>query len=174
MKKQGVKRGSKQHRQYISALSTLEEEKEHRYWWRSRQYVLDCVVIALGQLFEDEMEREDFRELIHRFSELYIEIEREIAFEVGREADEEAMNRDKIGSIWASTSKLDRMIQQYVLPEDFSPYEERYDEYKAQPMTMKDEVIMSLKRVIDKKDDEITKLKSQMKLMKIAKENRND
>lgn len=173
MKNQGIKRGSKQHRQYISTLSNIEEEKEHRYWWRSRQYVLDCVVIALGQLFEDELKREDFRELIHQFSELYIDIEKEIAFEVGREADEEALNRDKIGSIWASTSKLDKLIQQYVLPEDFYPYEKRYDEYKVQPMTMKDELIMSLKRVIDNKDDEITKLKSQIKLMKIAKENKN-
>ena len=173
MKKKGVKRGGKEHNAYVSALVKGEEEKEHQYWWRSRQYVLDCVIIALGQLFEDEMGREDFRELIHHFSDLYTAIEIEVANEIGREKDEEILNKDKIGSIWVSTNKLDKMIQQYVLPEDFFPYEQRYYECQTQPMTLKDDVILSQRRVIQKKDDEIMKLKSQLKLQKIARSNKN-
>jgi len=134
--------------------------------------VLDGVTIALGELITDDLGREDVYELQRKFCERYLKIEREIAYEVSGEADEMALNRDKVGSLWVSMSKIDRLIKEYVAPEDFKPFDERYDENKAQPYTSKDEIILNLKRIIDKRDDEITKLKGQIKLMKVKRDDK--
>lgn len=167
MKKQGVKRGTAAHNDYLRGVIAQEEKREHQHWWRSRQLVLDCVTIALGELITEDLGRDDVFDLERKFCERYIRIERDVAYEVSGEADETALNRDKVGSLWVSMSKIDRLIQEYVSPEDFKSFDDRYDENKAQPYTSKDEIILNLKRIIDKRDDEITKLKGQIKLMKV-------
>ena len=165
--KQGVKRGSKAHNQYIATVMASEEAREHQHWWRSRQLVLDGVTIALGELLTEDLGREDVYEFERKFCQRYLNIEREIAYQVSGEADENAINKDKVGSLWVSMAKIDRLIQEYVSPDDFKPFDDRYDENKAQPYTGKDDIILSLKRVIAKRDDEIVKLKGQIKLLKV-------
>ena len=165
--KQGVKRGSKAHNQYIASVMASEEAREHQHWWRSRQLVLDGVTIALGELLTEDLGREDVYELERKFCQRYLNIEREIAYQVSGEADENAINKDKVGSLWVSMAKIDRLIQEYVSPSDFRPFDTRYDENRAQPYTGKDDIILSLKRVIAKRDDEIVKLKGQIKLLKV-------
>ena len=168
--KQGVKRGSKAHNQYLASVVASEERREHQHWWRSRQLVLDGVTIALGELITEDLGREDVFDLERKFCKRYLKIEREIAYQVSGEADETAINKDKVGSLWVSMAKIDRLIQDYVSPDDFKPFDERYDENKAQPYTGKDDIILSLKRLIEKRDDEITRLKGQIKLMKVKHE----
>lgn len=167
MKKKGVKRGTAVHTEYLRNVIAKEEQREHQHWWRSRQLVLDCVIIALGELLTEDMNREDVFDLVRKFCERYRRIERDVAYQVSGEAAEQTRNRDKVGSLWVSMDKIDRLMQEYVSPEDFRPFDERYDENQAQPYTSKDEIILSLKRLIDKRDDEITKLKGQIKLMKV-------
>ena len=168
-KRQGVKRGTGAHNSYISNVLAQEEQREHQHWWRSRQLVLDCVVIALGEMLTDDMqlEQEKVYELERKFSDKYMNIERNVAYEVGGEAVEDALNKNKVGSLWMSKAKIDRLIREYVAPEDFQEFDERYDECKAQPYTGKDEIILQLKRIIDKKNDEIVRLKGQIKLLKV-------
>ena len=167
MKKQGVKRGSAAHNQYLASVIASEEAREHQHWWRSRQLVLDGVVIALGELLSESMEQEEVFEMQRKFSKRYLDTEREIAYTVGAEADEAARNKEKVGSIWCSSEMIDRTIKQYVSPEDFVPFDQRYDECRAQPLTNKDETILSLQRLVQKRDDEIVKLKGQIKLLKV-------
>lgn len=166
-KQLGVKRGSAAHSQYLAAMVASEEKREHQHWWRSRQLVLDAVCIALGELVTEDLGRDDVFEIERKFYTRYINTERDIAYTVGRESDEAARNKEKVGSIWCSQEQIDRALQQYVAPEDFLPFDERYNECRAQPLTNKDETILALQRLVDKKDDEITRLKSQIKLMKV-------
>ena len=79
MKKQGVKRGSAAHNQYLASVVASEEAREHQHWWRSRQLVLDGVVIALGELLSESMEQEQVFEMERKFSKYYLDTEREIA-----------------------------------------------------------------------------------------------
>lgn len=174
MKKQGVKRGSAAHNQYLANVIASEEAREHQHWWRSRQLVLDAVVIALGELLSESMEQEEVFEMQRKFSKHYLDTEREIAYTVGAEADEAARNKEKVGSIWCSSEMIDRAIKQYVSPEDFVPFDQRYDEYRVQPLTNKDETILSLQRLVKKREDEITKLKGQIKLMKVKNDGKHN
>lgn len=170
MKKQGIKRGSPAHNKYLAEVIASEEAREHQHWWRSRQLVLDAVVIALGELITEDMGREDVFEMERKFAKRYLDTEREIAYTVGAESDEAARNKEKVGSIWCSSAQIDRAIQQYVSPEDFEPFDVRYDEYRIQPMTNKDETISALQRLVQKRDDEIVKLKGQIKLLKVKRD----
>ena len=81
--------------------------------------------------------------------------------------EEEAMNKDKIGRIWGSKALIDRLLKQYIAPEDFVPFDERYD--REQAYDGKDQLIISLQKLVAKRDDEIVKLKGQIKLIKAAK-----
>lgn len=167
MKKHGVKRGSAVHSQYLAAMVASEEKREHQHWWRSRQLVLDAVCIALGELVTEDLGRDDVYELERKFAKRYMDTEREIAYTVGAEADEAARNKEKVGSIWCSQEQIDRVLQQYIDPADFEPFDVRYDECRAQPLTNKDETILALQRLVNKKDDEITRLKGQIRLLKV-------
>ena len=167
MKKQGVKRGSAAHNQYLASVVASEEAREHQHWWRSRQLVLDGAVIALGEILSESMSQDEVFEMQRKFATHYLDTEREIAYTVGAEADEAARNKEKVGSIWCSSEMIDRTIKQYVSPEDFVPFDQRYDECRAQPLTNKDETILSLQRLVQKRDDEIVKLKGQIKLLKV-------
>ena len=169
MKKNGVKRGSKAHNQYLADVIASEERREHQHWWRSRQLVLDGVCIALGELVTEDLGRDDVYEIERKFSDRYMETERSIAYTVGAEADEAARNKEKVGSIWCSQEQIDRALREYIAPEDFQPFEVRYDECRVQPLTNKDETILALKRLLDKRDDEIIKLKGQIKLLKVKR-----
>lgn len=173
MKKQGVKRGDSVHRNYVASVIASEEAREHQHWWRSRQLVLDCMTIAFGQLVTEDLEREDVFELQRKLTDRYMKLEHDVAYAVTDESAEAAMNKDKVGSIWCSMDAIDRMIKEYVAPEDFLAFDDRYNENRVQPLTNKDETILALQRLVRKRDDEITRLKSQLKLQKIAKENRN-
>lgn len=168
--KQGVKRGSKAHNQYLASVVASEEAREHQHWWRSRQLVLDCATIALGQLVTEYLNSQDVHEIERQFSKRYIQIEHDIAYAVTDESREAARNKDKVGSIWCSTDAIDRMIKEYVAEEDFLPFDERYNECRVQPLTNKDETILALQRLVQKRDDEIVKLKSQIKLMKVKRD----
>lgn len=170
MKKHGVKRGSPAHNKYLASVIASEEAREHQHWWRSRQLVLDAVVISLGELITEDMGRDDCFEMQRKFAQRYLNTEREIAYTVGAEADEAAKNKEKVGSIWCSSAQIDRAIQQYVAPEDFEPFDVRYDECREQPLTTKDETILALQRLVQKRDDEIVKLKGQIKLLKVKRD----
>lgn len=169
MKRQGVKRGSASHSKYIEKIVASEEMRDHQHWWRSRQLVLDAVCIALGELVTEDLQRDDVFELERKFSKRYMDTEREIAYAVGKEADEASKNKDKVGSIWVSQEQIDRALQQYISPDDFQPFDIRYNECRAQPLTNKDEVILALQRLVKKREDEIVKLKGQIKLMKVSR-----
>lgn len=165
-----VKRGGKEHNIYLAKKSAAEEELGRNYWWVNRQFVLDSTVIAIGDMMEaDGKSFEEIWDFMDKFSVAYLQVEHDIAYEVGGEADEEAMNRDKVGSSWVAKDKVDRLLKQYVRPEEFKTFRERYDEIPLLPYTMKDSLIASLQRLVGKKDDEITKLKGQIKLMKIKR-----
>lgn len=168
-KRQGVKRGTDAHNAYIKDVMAQEERREHQHWWRSRQLVLDCVVIAIGELLTEDLglDQEKVFEMERKFSKRYMDIERNVAYEVTGESDEDVLNKNKVGSLWMSKSKIDRLIKEYVAPEDFVEFDQRYDECREQPYTGKDEIILSLKRLIDKKNDEIVKLKGTIKLLKV-------
>ena len=168
-----MKRGDASHRGYVAHRIASEEAREHQHWWRSRQLVLDGVCIALGELVTEDLGREDVFEIERKFYDRYIKIERNIADTVGEEADEAAKNKDKVGSIWCSCEQIDRLLQEYIAPEDFLPFDQRYYECREQPLTNKDMTILALQRLVKKREDEITKLKAQIRLQKIAKENRN-
>lgn len=170
MKKQGIKRGSPAHNQYLKSVVAQEEAREHQHWWRSRQLVLDAVVIALGELITEDMGRDDVFEMQRKFSKRYLDTERSIAYAVGEEVDEAARNKEKVGSIWCSSAQIDRAIKEYVAPEDFEPFDVRYDEYRVQPLTSKDEIILKLQKLVQKRDDEIVKLKGQIKLLKVKRD----
>ena len=173
MKRHGVKRGSKTHNQYLADVIASEERREHQHWWRSRQLVLDGVCIALGQLVTEDLGRDDVYEIERKFYQRYMQIEHDIAYTVTDESQEAAKNKEKVGSLWCSMDQIDRALKEYIAPEDFLPFDTRYDECRAQPYTNKDETILALQHLVKKREDEITKLKAQMKLQKIAKENRN-
>ena len=98
-----------------------------------------------------------------------MQVERDIAYTVGAEADEAARNKEKVGSIWCSQEQIDRALREYIDPENFVPFDIRYDECRVQPLTNKDETILALKRLLDKRDDEIIKLKGQIKLLKVKR-----
>ena len=170
MSKQGVKRGTTAHNMYLAQKSAVEEQKGRDYWWLNRQFVLDAVVIALGDMMAEENEPEQIWDFMDKFSTAYLKVENDIAYEVAGEADEEAMNRDKVGSSWVAKERVDRLLSQYVRPEEFKPFDERYYDAPHISYTMKDSIIYSLKRVVQKKDDEITKLKGQIKLMKVKRD----
>lgn len=172
MKKQGVKRGSPAHNQYLASVIASEEAREHQHWWRSRQLVLDAVCIALGELITEDMgkDRDYVFEMERKFSKRYMDTERSIAYTVGAEADEAARNKEKVGSIWCSSAQIDRALQEYIAPEDFEKFDVRYDECRVQPLTNKDETILALQRLVQKRDDEIVKLKGQIKLLKVKRD----
>ena len=169
MSKKAVKRGGKQHTEYLHDLMSKEEEREHQNWWRSRQYVLDAVTIALGQMLEEDYgwELEKIYEAQRIFNRRYIETELEVAYMTTNEKDEDVLNKNKVGVMWVTQEKIDRAIQQYVAPENFVPFEKRYYDCQEQPFTAKDEMIINQRRIIDRLDDQIIKLKGQLKLRKV-------
>lgn len=170
MGKQAVKRGDTTHNLYLAKRSAAEEAQGRNYWWVNRQFVLDAAVIAIGDMMEaDGKSLEEIWDYMDKFSTAYLQVEHDIAYEVGGEADEEAMNRDKVGSSWVAKEKVDRLLKQYVRPDEFKTFDERYYDTPNLPYTMKDSLIYSLKRVVAKRDDEITKLKGQIKLLKIKR-----
>lgn len=169
MSKKAVKRRGKQHTEYLHDLMSKEEEREHQNWWRSRQYVLDAVTIALGQMLEEDYgwELEKIYEAQRIFNRRYIETELEVAYMTTNEKDEDVLNKNKVGVMWVTQEKIDRAIQQYVAPENFVPFEKRYYDCQEQPFTAKDEMIINQRRIIDRLDDQIIKLKGQLKLRKV-------
>lgn len=170
--KKGVKRGSASHTDYLRGVMAQEEAREHQLWWRSRQYVLDCVTIALGDLVTEDLERDDVQDIESKFYNHYLAVEKDVAYMTTDESAEEALNRDKVGAIWMTKTTVDRLIQQYVSPEEFLPFDERYNECREQPYTGKDDIIVNQRKAIDKLNDEITKLKGQIKLMKVKHDGR--
>ena len=171
MSKRGVKRGGAEHNLYLAAKNALEEQRELNYWWLNRQFVLDVVVISLGQLCEEMGKTtEEIYDIEDRFSDLYLENEHDIAYAVAGEADEEYISRDKVGMTWVSKSKVDRVLKEYVRPEEFKSYDERFYDSPPQPYTAKDAIIAAQNRVIQKRDDEIVKLKGQIKLLKVKRD----
>lgn len=173
MSGRGVKRGGQAHNVYLARKAAAEEEREHDHWWSCRQFCLDTVVISLGQMLEETMSQEEIYDFMDKFSDVYLETERDIATVVSEEADEENRAKDKIGATWISKDRVDKALKQYVRPEEFCDFDKRYFEMPPPWYTTKDMMILSLKNLLQKKDDEITKLKAQLKLQKIAKENRN-
>lgn len=169
MSKQGVKRGGKQHTEYLHDLMSKEEDREHQIWWRSRQYVLDSVCIAMGQMLEEDYgwEQEQIFEAQRRFYKRYIATELEVAYMTASEKDEDVLNKNKVGVMWVTKEKVDRILQQYIAPENFATFDERYSDCPEQPFTAKDEMIINQRRIIDRLDDQIIKLKGQLKLRKV-------
>lgn len=169
MSKQAVKRGGKQHTEYLHDLMSKEEEREHQNWWRSRQYVLDAVTIALGQMLEEDYgwEPEKIYEAQRIFNRRYTETELEVAYMTTNEEDEDVLNKNKVGVMWVTKEKVDRVLKQYVAPEDFTPFDDRYADCPEQPFTAKDEMIINQRRIIDRLDEQIIKLKGQLKLRKV-------
>ena len=115
---------------------------------------------------------EDVQEIERKFYDHYLAIEMDIAVMTTNESAEEAQNKDKVGAIWMSKETIDKLIKQYVAPEDFLPFDERYDECREQPLTSKDMIIVNQRKTIDKLNDDITKLKGQIKLMKVKADGR--
>lgn len=166
--KNAVKRGSAGHKQYLAEMMELEDKRDNQIWWRNRQFVLDSVTIALGELL-DELQMESPELFQRKFCKKYLEVEREVSLMTHNEYAESAINRDKVGSIWASKDKVDRLIKQYIYPEDFVPFDARYD--REQPYVGKDQIILSQRQTIEKLEDEITRLKGQIRLMRIKNDN---
>lgn len=174
MSARGVKRGGQAHNIYLARKAAAEEEREHDHWWSCRQFCLDAMVISLGQMLEETMSQEEIWDFMDKISDIYLETERDIATVVAGEADEENRQRDKIGMTWVSKDRIDKALKEYVRPDEFKTFDERYFEMPPPWYTNKDGMILSLKNLCQKKDDEITKLKAQLKLQKLAKENRNN
>lgn len=168
MKAKGIKRGSKEHTSYIAQIEASSEARENTVWWRSRQFVLDNALIALGQMMDEQGNTPDaVASFLKLFNKTYSQVEHDIAYNVHGEVEEEAMNKDKIGRIWGSKALIDRLLKQYIAPEDFVPFDERYE--REQAYDGKDQLIISLQKLVAKRDDEIVKLKGQIKLIKAAK-----
>lgn len=167
-KAKGMKRGSKEHTSYIAQIEASTEARENTVWWRSRQFVLDGALIALGQLMDEQGNTPDaVASFLKLFNKTYCQVEHDIAYNVWDECAEESMNRDKIGRIWGSKALIDRLLKQYIGTDNFVPFDERYESEQA--YTGKDKFIIELQKLVEKKDDEIIKLKSQIKLIKAAK-----
>ena len=163
----GVKRGTAAHNVYLAKKAAYEEQRELDHWWTCRQFCLDTMVISLGQMLEETMTQEEIWDFMDKMSDIYLETERDIATVVAGEADEENRQRDKIGATWISKDRVDKALKQYVRPEEFKSFDERFFESPPPYYTSKDGMILSLKNLLNKREDEIVKLKGQIKLMKV-------
>lgn len=162
-----VKRGSTEHKDYMSKMIMAEEEREHRLRFRARQMTLDVATITLGEMGFTEEQFKKFRNLFEK-------TENEVAHLVVNESEEEIRNKDAVCGIWVSKDRIDRAIHAAVGDELFCPFDDRYDDCKIEPYQGKDELIQAMKRILDKKDDEIVKLKAQIKLIKQKKGGKAD
>lgn len=157
-----VKRGSAAHRDYVKRMIAAEEEREHQLRFRARQLTLDIATITLGEMNFTEEQMRHFRDTFEK-------VEHEIAHLVVNESIEEIKNRDAICGIWVSKDRIDKAVHAAVGDELFCPFDERYSESNQEPYNGKDEIIMALKRAVEKRDDEIIQLKAQIKLAKVQK-----
>lgn len=162
-----VKRGDQTHNRYLAQKAAAQEQRELNYWWLNRQFVLDGMLIALGSILEETMTTEEIYDFMDKLSDAYMQVEHDIALSVSEEANEENLHRDKVGMTWVSKEQVDRLLRQYVRPEEFKSFDERFYDVAPQPYTAKDLLIVSLQKTVAKRDDEIVKLKGQIKLLKV-------
>ena len=110
-KKQSVKKGSQQAKDFTGKLIIAQEQRDADMRRFGRIYELDRITIALGRM--------GFREKrFKQLDEVLLQVEQEYSDEIL-----EDYKGDK--DIWYYRDKIDREIKQYV-GSLFVPYDERY------------------------------------------------
>lgn len=100
---------------YVTRIADKIAEERHIAHQFAKQFTMDLVVITLGSMGMTPEGLHEFRDEFLKTNDEYNELCRQ------------DLMADK--TIEYSRDVLDRLIKQYVLPEDFVPAEERYDIY---------------------------------------------